>query len=99
MYSLGVVLLELAMWRRIQHINDPDLQKLRSARGPVFNSHKLQAKLVDLVQQSFAGLTGTRYANAVLCCLKDAVTVEKNEHEMREIFYEQVLQSLKQITV
>ncbi|KAL0563801.1 hypothetical protein V5O48_018263 [Marasmius crinis-equi] len=99
MYSLGVVLLELAMWRRVQHINDPDLQKLRSARGQAFDPRKLQAKLAELVEQSLAGLMGTRYADAVLCCLQDTVSEQKTEREMREVFYERVLQSLKQIVV
>ncbi|KAF8449355.1 hypothetical protein L210DRAFT_2660841 [Boletus edulis BED1] len=97
MYSLGVVLLELAMWRRIQHINDPDLQKLRNVRGQAFDPCKLQAKLAELVDQSLAGLTGTKYAEAVLCCLQDTITGQRSEREMREMFYERVLQPLKQI--
>ncbi|KIK65975.1 hypothetical protein GYMLUDRAFT_239644 [Collybiopsis luxurians FD-317 M1] len=99
MYSLGVVLLELAMWKRVQQINDPDLQKLRNARGQAFDPQKLQAKLADLVEQSLAGLMGTKYADAVLCCLRDTVSEQKTEYEMREAFYERVLQPLKQIVV
>lgn len=99
MYSLGVVLLELAMWRHIQHINDPDLQKLTNARGQAFDPRKLQALLVELVDRSLAGLTGTKYAEVVLCCLKDTITDQRSEREMRELFYERVLQPLKQIIV
>ncbi|KZV69915.1 hypothetical protein PENSPDRAFT_685932 [Peniophora sp. CONT] len=99
MYSLGVVLLELAMWRRVAQIADPELQKLRGARGQAFDARRLQAKLVELVRQSFAGLTGPRYAGAVLCCLQDSVVSHKDEREMREMFYERVLQPLKQIAV
>lgn len=97
MYSLGVVLLELAMWRHIQHINDPNLQKLTNARGQAFDPRKLQEKLVELVDWSLAGLTGTKYAEAVLCCLQDTITDQRSEREMRELFYERVLQPLKQI--
>jgi hypothetical protein len=98
MYSLGIVLLELALWRRIPHINDPDLQKLRTARGQAYEPRKVQIKLADLVEQSLAGSMGTKYAGAVLCCLRDTVD-QKPEREMRELFYEQVLQPLKQIVV
>ena len=97
MYSLGVVLLELAMWRHIQHINDPNLQKLTNARGQAFDPRKLQEKLVELVDWSLARLTGTKYAKAVLCCLQDTITDQRSKREMRELFYEWVLQPLKQI--
>lgn len=99
MYSLGVVFLELAMWRRVQQINDPDLQKLRKARGHAFDPRKLQAKLAELVEQSLAGSMGTKYADAVLYCLQDTVSEQKTDYEMREAFYERVLQPLKQIFV
>lgn len=99
MYSLGIVLLELAMWRRIQHINDPDLQRLIKAQGQAFNPRKLQAKLAQLVEQSMAGLIGPKYADAVLCCLQETILDQTKEREMRELFYERVLQPLKQIIV
>jgi hypothetical protein len=92
MYSLGVVLLELAMWRRIKHTNDPDLQKLIYAER-AFDPRKLQAKLAD---QPLLGLMGRKYAEAVRCCLQDTIK-EKNERKMRELFYERVLQPLKEI--
>jgi hypothetical protein len=96
MYSLGLVLLELAMWRRIKHVNDAELQKLRNASEQDFNPTKLQAKLAKLADQSLVGSTGRKYAEAVRCCLQDTIK-EKNERKMREVFYERVLQPLKEI--
>jgi len=96
MYSLGVVLLELAMWRRINHVNDSDLQKLRKASEQDFNPGKLQEKLAKLADQYLFGSTGRKYAEAVRCCLQDTVK-EKNERKMRELFHERVLQPLKEI--
>ena len=97
MYSLGVVLLELAMWGRIHQIRK--LQDLLNAQGTAFDPLKVQDKLTELVDQSLAGVVGRKYANAVFCCLKDSLSGERGESEMRELFYERVLQSLRQISL
>ncbi|KAE9387688.1 hypothetical protein BT96DRAFT_927484 [Gymnopus androsaceus JB14] len=96
MYSLGIVLLELGMWKPIEAIGG-DLSKADQAE---FNARKLRKRLIDVAEKHLAATAGPKYSDAVLCCLRDAT--EKgldDERGMREKFYYRVLQQLKQIVV
>lgn len=97
MYSLGIVLLELAVWRQVQRIDDPELRRIM--RQDIFNPQELHATLVQLVKRTLGGMLGSKYADAVLCCLQDTVSDQMEEREMRELFYERVLLPLKQIII
>jgi len=90
MYSLGIVLLEIGAWKPLAQISK-DLQKLADGTSREYDSIRLQKKLIGIAGQSLAGLTGTMYADTVVCCLKDSTSGKKKEREMREVFYEKVL--------
>ncbi|KAF7351133.1 Het-s domain protein [Mycena sanguinolenta] len=94
MYSLGVVLLELGMWTRLQGI--PSLSAF--TRGK-FDPKRLQDELVRGARLRLDWEMGSKYMDAVICCLEDAGGPKATERQMREIFFERVLRQLRQIVV
>ena len=103
MYSLGIVLLELATWRRLYQFNDERLRSFIS--GSSGDPYEFQKRLAELAEEYLGGLMGSKYTGAVVCCLKDSHVRDggfdgKNgESAMREVFYENVLRQLKGIMV
>ncbi|KAF7351134.1 Serine/threonine-protein kinase pdik1l-B [Mycena sanguinolenta] len=94
MYSLGVVLLELGMWTRLQRI----LSMSAFTRGE-FDAKRLQGELVRGARLRLDGEMGSKYMDAVICCLEDAGGPKATERQTREVFYERVLRQLRQIVV
>ncbi|KAH6909758.1 hypothetical protein BKA70DRAFT_1274693 [Coprinopsis sp. MPI-PUGE-AT-0042] len=93
MYSVGVVLLEVGMWRPLGKINDKLDQLARN-----FDARKLHNRLLEAARRlSFQG--GSKYANAVLCCLQDTVSQNDTQEEIKRTFLEKVVQSMKEIVV
>jgi hypothetical protein len=97
MYSLGVVLMELGMWKPLRHMKG--LRKVSDTEKDTFDPRKLQEKLIEEARDNLAGEMGSRYSDAVLCCLQDTFQKSIKERQMREIFYKRVLQQLKEIVV
>lgn len=107
MYSLGIVLLELAKWKRVYNFYDKKLGSFINPEKSVADPYKFQKRLVELAKESLGGLMGPKYRDAVVCCLKDDSRVRDYsdfkgrscERAMREVFYEKVLRQLKGIMV
>jgi hypothetical protein len=107
MYSLGIVLLELATWKRVYNINDEKLRSFTSGSGGGGGGdpHRFQERLAELAEEYLGGLMGPKYTDAVVCCLKDSRVRDggfngrSGESVMREVFYEKVLRQLKGIVV
>jgi hypothetical protein len=107
MYSLGIVLLELATWRRVYRFNDKRLLPFINESGPGGDPYEFQKRLAEFAEEHLGGLMGPKYTNAVVCCLKDYHVTSSDgdfngrsgESAMREVFYEKVLRQLKGIMV
>jgi hypothetical protein len=103
MYSLGIVLLEVAAWRRVDKFNDKRLRSFIS--GTSGDPYEFQKRLAELAEEYLGGLMGPKYTDAVVCCLKDSRVRDggyngrSGESVMRELFYENVLRQLKGIMV
>lgn len=67
-YSLGVVLLELGMWKTVEEILKDDLKAYRNRRRipPPF---EIKESLVRAAKASLGQMMGRKYRAAVLCCL------------------------------
>ncbi|KAJ3761246.1 hypothetical protein EV360DRAFT_80416 [Lentinula raphanica] len=98
MYSLGIVLLELGMWKPVHKITRTLHDLAKNVTGTKPDPKKWQEALISAADANLAGAVGSKYTDAVLCCLKDTA-VPTRERQMREVFYERVLKQLKQIAV
>lgn len=101
MYSLGIILMLIGAWRPLNRVSDTaeELSKRNHwTSDSEWRQH--QQALIEFAKGTLAGMTGTVYADTVVCCLEDSVSgVEKTEREMREVFYEKVLRPLKRIVI
>jgi len=99
MYSLGVVLLEIGMWKPFRHMNQT-LHEIYNMRGREdFDTITLRESLVKEAKNNLPCETGSIYASVVVCCLNRTMPQNINEREMKEVFYERVMQKLHRIIV
>ncbi|KAF9556296.1 hypothetical protein CPC08DRAFT_711329 [Agrocybe pediades] len=98
MYSLGVVLLEIGMWKPVRRMNKA-LQEVCDRRSFNTDIVRLREYLLDEATNHLANEIGSIYASVVLCCLNRTAPQYLNEDEVKEVFYERVMQKLHQIVV
>lgn len=101
MYSLGVVLLQIGMWLPLERISTKVAKALDDDGADLPKGVlELRDAYIDATENCLPGMVGSKYASAVMCCLKDStVRTDATDREMREMFYEDVLHRLKQISV
>lgn len=100
MYSVGVVLLEVGLWRSLREINETlaVFVDLADDMDPNFDAEIFRGHLVEAAAQLIF-YTGQNYADVVLRCLKDEATEGKSEEEIRILFLEEVVGRLKAIII
>jgi serine/threonine protein kinase len=88
-YSLGVVLLEIAVWQTAQAMVDaskPDDRRL--------NSKTIRQLYIDSAEQRLPFLTGTEYTDAVLACLGDDFKDEYKKADFAATFRRNVVDKI-----
>lgn len=89
-YSLGIVLLEIAMWKPLEQIFKKGISR---------SGEELKTKLIDFCNLYVAQNMGEIYHAVVLSCLNDALLCEetgseKEERDQHLLFENQVLKEL-----
>jgi hypothetical protein len=69
-YALGVVLLEIGLWRTVSQLFDRQINEIRqTAETKLLKAKDVTAKLTGLAEKELPKEMGERYASAVLACL------------------------------
>ncbi|KAM0452900.1 hypothetical protein ACHAO4_005319 [Trichoderma viride] len=69
-YALGVVLLEIGLWRTVSQLFDRQIREIRqTAETKLLKARDVTATLTGLAKKELPKEMGERYASAVLACL------------------------------
>lgn len=69
-YALGVVLLEIGLWRTVSQLFDKQIHEIRqTAETKLLKAKDVTATLTSLAKRELPKEMGERYASAVLACL------------------------------
>ncbi|KAL6909113.1 hypothetical protein GGI43DRAFT_394623 [Trichoderma evansii] len=69
-YALGVVLLEIGLWRTVSQLFDKQINEIRqTAETKLLKAKDVTAMLISLAKKELPKEMGERYASAVLACL------------------------------
>ncbi|PNP37818.1 hypothetical protein TGAMA5MH_10303 [Trichoderma gamsii] len=69
-YALGVVLLEIGLWRTVSQLFDKQINEIRqTAETKLLKAKNVTATLTGLAEKELPKEMGERYASAVLACL------------------------------
>lgn len=81
-YSLGVVLLEIAIWKSLVDKNgNVVVSRLKDNKGNLLPSSELQRELVALAQTRIPRHLGAKYRDVVVACLK-GLEEEEDNHQL-----------------
>ncbi|KAL7920909.1 hypothetical protein ACQKWADRAFT_297059 [Trichoderma austrokoningii] len=70
LYALGVVLLEIGLWRTVSQLFDKQIHEIRqTAETKLLKAKDVAATLTSLAKRELPKEMGERYASAVLACL------------------------------
>ena len=94
LYSLGVVLLEIALWQTARGLRDELKRRNRQHAGEEVNAHGLREWYVSRAKKKVAHLMGTSYQSAVLVCLESKYKDQTRRRDFPMLFYSQVTQKL-----
>lgn len=89
LYSLGVVLLEIALWQTARTM----LKRTGLDPGAI-NAIGLQKMYIDRTKKCVAHLMGASYQSAVLACLESKYKDHTRRYEFPMLFHEEVTQKL-----
>ncbi|KAF1998958.1 hypothetical protein P154DRAFT_494309 [Amniculicola lignicola CBS 123094] len=92
-YSLGVILLEIAFWKDVKSILDYKKTDRISATG-------VREKLMKRSRERLPHMVGKVFTDVILLCLSyDEHIIGKSEYEIQGVFQQRVLDRLKNKTV
>jgi hypothetical protein len=89
LYSLGVVLLEIALWQTAHQM----LKRTGLEPGAI-NAMGLQKMYIDRTKKRVAHLMGSPYQSAVLACLESKYKDQTHRHDFPMIFHKEVTERL-----
>lgn len=92
-YSLGVVLLEIAMWQTARGIVN-DVIKRDKFKPDAVNAIGLQKIYINRTKRRVEHLMGTAYQSAVLACLENRYKDQILRPDFSMVFHEEVTQKL-----
>lgn len=93
-YSLGVVLLEIALWQTARSMLDELKKRNKQHSDEEVNAHGLQEWYVSRAKKKVAHLMGTSYQSAVLVCLGSKYKDQTRRRDFPTLFFTQVTQKL-----
>ncbi|PYI08665.1 hypothetical protein BO78DRAFT_395530 [Aspergillus sclerotiicarbonarius CBS 121057] len=107
-YSLGVLLTEVALWKGAQRIADPLGAMVKANEGSAID-HRLWAEsLWRAAERKISGATGVHYSKAVMACLRRLSYTNPEDENPREAddveagiereFFYRVVEELRQMT-
>lgn len=94
LYALGVVLLEIGMWKSITSRLKAGIDHARKF-GKLPPPEHIKQGLIKMAKEELPREMGTRYAKAVVTCLSSGFSVRKDDPQQRELglaFREQVIE-------
>lgn len=103
-FGLGVILIEVALWKRIENVIDKDSEDSQKWYPAL---EKVNEDGDDL-RPNMKAEVGTEYTNAVSCCIiggerlglpPDHAETEQDAIQVQEAFYNNVIQKLRRLTV
>ena len=93
-YSLGVVLLEIALWQTARGMLDDLKRRNKQHLGEEVNALGLQEWYVSRAKKKVAHLMGASYQSAVLACLESKYKDQTRRRDFPNTFDAQVAQKL-----
>ena len=93
-YSLGVVLLEIALWQTARSMLDELRKRNKQHPGEEVNAYGLQEWYISRAKKKVAHLMGTSYQSAVLACLESKYKDQTRRRDFPTTFDTQVTQKL-----
>lgn len=93
-YSLGVVLLEIALWQTARGMLDDLKRRNKQHLGEEVNAWGLQEWYVSRARKKVAHLMGASYQSAVLACLESKYKDQTRRRDFPNTFDAQVTQKL-----
>lgn len=94
LYALGVVLLEIGMWKTVTDRLKAGIDHARKF-GKLPPPEHIKQGFIKMAKEQLPGTMGTRYAKAVVTCLSGSFNVGKDDPQQRELglaFREQVIE-------
>ena len=93
-YSLGVVLLEIALWQTARSMLDELKRRNKQHTGEQVNAYGLQEWYISRAKKKVAHLMGASYQSAVLACLESKYKDQTRRRDFPTTFDTQVTQRL-----
>ena len=93
-YSLGVVLLEIALWQTARNMLDELKKRNKQHLGEEVNAYGLQEWYVSRAKKKVAHLMGGSYQSAVLACLESKFKDQTRRRDFPTTFDAQITQKL-----
>ena len=93
-YSLGVLLLEIALWQTARSMLDELKRRNKQHTGEQVNAYGLQEWYISRAKKKVAHLMGAPYQSAVLACLESKYKDQTRRRDFPTTFDSQVTQKL-----
>ena len=101
-YSIGVILVEIAHWRSIDQVLE--IENLRTAR-PTITRRVREKLLMETTMKHVAARAGVHYQNVIQACIDGSLECTSNESDgdamgallLSEAFHEKVIRSLNEL--